>query len=465
MSDAKRKIIPKKHPMPHQEAEVRNKNFQEVALGYSEETALAEAVRCIQCKNTPCMQGCPVGINIPGFIKKIAEHDFAGAIDILKDKNNLPAICGRVCPQENQCEKYCTIGKKNEPVAIGRLERFAADWEMQQPPKPVEIAASNGKKVAIVGSGPSGLTCAAGLAKLGYQVTVMEALHIPGGVLVYGIPEFRLPKAIVAREIDSISKLGVDIKCNYVVGKLNTVDELLNEGYDAVYIGTGAGLPSFMNIPGENLNGIYSANEYLTRSNLMKAYRFPEYLTPIRVGKRAAIIGGGNVAMDAARTSLRLGAEAHIVYRRSMSELPARAEEVEHAHEEGVIFDLLTSPIEFKGNAEGRVTSMICQRYELGEPDASGRRSPVPIPGDTFEMEVDTVVMSIGQGPNPLVQSTTPDLETNKWGNIVADEDGRTSKPGVFAGGDIVTGAATVILAMGAGKKAAQAIDEYLKNK
>ena len=465
MSNSKRKIIPKKHPMPHQEAEVRNKNFEEVAFGYDEETAVAEAGRCIQCKKSNCMEGCPVDINIPGFIKMISERNFEGAIQIIKEKNNLPAICGRVCPQENQCEKFCTVGKKNEPVAIGRLERFVADWELKQGTRTVQPTPSNGKKVAIVGSGPSGLTCAANLATLGYGVTILEALHIPGGVLVYGIPEFRLPKAIVAQEIENIAKLGVEIKCNYVVGKLNTVDELLNEGYDAVYIGTGAGLPSFMNIPGENLNGIYSANEFLTRNNLMKAYRFPEYQTPIRVGNRVAVIGGGNVAMDAARTSLRLGAEAHIVYRRSMEELPARAEEVEHAQEEGIIFDLLTSPIEFKGNEEGRLTSMICQRYELGEPDESGRRRPVPIKGDIYEIEVDTVVMSIGQGPNPLVQQTTPDLETNKWGNIVADEDGSTSKPGVFAGGDIVTGAATVILAMGAGKKAAQAIHEYLQNK
>ncbi len=465
MSNSKRKIIPKKHPMPHQEAEVRNKNFEEVAFGYDEETAVAEAGRCIQCKNSNCMEGCPVDINIPGFIKMISERNFEGAIQIIKEKNNLPAICGRVCPQENQCEKFCTVGKKNEPVAIGRLERFVADWELKQGTRTVQPTPSNGKKVAIVGSGPSGLTCAANLATLGYGVTILEALHIPGGVLVYGIPEFRLPKAIVAQEIENIAKLGVEIKCNYVVGKLNTVDELLNEGYDAVYIGTGAGLPSFMNIPGENLNGIYSANEFLTRNNLMKAYRFPEYQTPIRVGNRVAVIGGGNVAMDAARTSLRLGAEAHIVYRRSMEELPARAEEVEHAQEEGIIFDLLTSPIEFKGDEEGRLTSMICQRYELGEPDESGRRRPVPIKGDIYEIEVDTVVMSIGQGPNPLVQQTTPDLETNKWGNIVADEDGCTSKPGVFAGGDIVTGAATVILAMGAGKKAAQAIHEYLQNK
>ncbi len=462
----KKKLIPKKHPMPHQEARIRCHNFEEVALGYSEETAVAEAERCIQCKNRNCVEGCPVEVDIPGFIKKITEHDFAGAIKIIKEKNNLPAICGRVCPQENQCEKFCTMGKKNEPVAIGRLERFVADWEMKhQPQSASAVKTVSNKRVAIVGSGPSGLTAAADLAMLGYQVTVMEALHVPGGVLVYGIPEFRLPKAIVAREIENIARLGVEIKTNCVIGKLNTVDELLADGYDAVYIGTGAGLPSFMNIPGENFNGVYSANEFLTRNNLMKAYRFPEYLTPIKVGRKIAVIGGGNVAMDAARTGLRLGAESHIVYRRTFEEMPARREEMDHAKEEGVIFDLLVSPIEIKGNDEGRVTSMICQRYELGEPDESGRRKPVPIKGDTYEMEVDTVVMAIGQGPNPLVQQTTPDLKTNKWGNIVADDNGVTSKPGVFAGGDIVTGAATVILAMGAGKKAARSIHEYLQNK
>jgi len=464
-SKPKRKIIPKKHPMPHQEPGVRCHNFEEVALGYTEDTAVLEAERCIQCKNTPCVEGCPVGINIPNFIKKIAERDCVGAIGIIKEKNNLPAICGRVCPQENQCEKFCTLGKKNEPVAIGRLERFVADWELSKGIKPAPISKNNGEKVAIVGSGPSGLTAAANLVGLGYKVTVFEALHVAGGVLVYGIPEFRLPKAIVKQEIDNIAKLGVEIKTNYVVGKLNTVDELLEEGYDAVYIGTGAGLPRFMNIPGENLNGVYSANEFLTRNNLMKAYRFPEYMTPIRVGKRVAVIGGGNVAMDAARTALRLGAESYIIYRRSFDEMPARREEMVHAKEEGVNFELLNSPIEIKGNEEGRVTSIVCQRYELGEPDESGRRRPVPIEESEYEIPVDTVVIAIGQGPNPLVQQTTPDLETNKWGNIVADESGQTSKPGVFAGGDIVTGTATVILAMGAGKKAAQAIHEYLQSK
>jgi len=461
----KKQLIPKKYPMPHQEAEVRSHNFEEVALGYTEETAVAEAGRCIQCKNRNCVEGCPVDVDIPEFIKKITERDFTGAIKIIKEKNNLPAICGRVCPQENQCEKFCTMGKKNEPVAIGRLERFVADWEMANQLEPMVPQKSiTKKKVAIVGSGPSGLTAAADLAMLGHQVTVMEALHIPGGVLVYGIPEFRLPKSIVAHEIENIAKLGVEIKPNFVVGKLNTVDELLEDGYDAVYIGTGAGLPSFMSIPGENFNGVYSANEFLTRNSLMKAYRFPDYLTPIKVGQRVAVIGGGNVAMDAARTALRVGAEAYIVYRRSFEEMPARREEMEHAMEEGVHFELLTSPIEIKGNAEGRVVSMVCQRYELGEPDESGRRKPVPIKGDIIEIAVDTVVMAIGQGPNPLVQQTTPDLKTNKWGNIMADDNGVTSKPGVFAGGDIVTGAATVILAMGAGKKAAASIHNYLQS-
>jgi glutamate synthase (NADPH/NADH) small chain len=460
----KRKIIPKKHPMPYQDPKVRCNNFEEVALGYAEETAVIEASRCIQCKNSPCVEGCPVGIDIPAFIKMISERDFAGAINKIKEKNYLPAICGRVCPQESQCESKCTVGKKNEPVAIGRLERFVADWEMAQGLDSTPEIQPNSKKVAIVGSGPSGLTAAACLALKGYQVTVFEALHVAGGVLIYGIPEFRLPKRIVAREIENISKLGVDIRVNAVVGKLNSINELLEQGYDAVYIGTGAGLPYFMNIPGENLNGVYSANEFLTRNNLMKAYKFPEYLTPIRVGDRVAVIGGGNVAMDSARTALRLGAESHIIYRRTLKEMPARHEEIEHAMEEGVQFEYLASPIEIKGNEEGRVTSIICQKYELGEPDASGRRTPVPIAGETFEIPVDTVIMAIGQGPNPLVPQTTPDLETNKWGNIIADAaTGATSMKGVYAGGDVVTGAATVILAMGAGKAAADAIDEYLK--
>ncbi len=463
MSREKRKIIPQKYPMPYQEPGERCSNFEEVALGYSKETAVLEAERCIQCKNSPCIDGCPVGINIPAFIAMIAEGDFAGAINKVKEKNYLPAICGRVCPQESQCEVKCTIGKKNEPVAIGRLERFIADWEMNQGLESRPEIKPNGRKVAIVGSGPSGLATAAGLAVKGYQVTVFEALHIAGGVLSYGIPEFRLPKKIVAREIENISKLGVDIRVNAVVGKLNSIDELLEQGFDAVYVGTGAGLPYFMNIPGENLNGVYSANEFLTRNNLMKAYKFPQYHTPIRVGDKVAVIGGGNVAMDSARTALRLGAESRIIYRRTLREMPARYEEIEHAMEEGVQFDYLASPREIKGNEEGRVTSIICQRYELGEADESGRRRPVPIPGEVFEMLVDTVIMAIGQGPNPLVPQTTPDLDTNQWGNIVADENGQTSKPGVFAGGDIVTGAATVILAMGAGKKASEAIHEYLQ--
>ncbi len=464
MSQEKRKIIPKKQPMPYQDPGVRCSNFEEVALGYSEETAVLEANRCIQCKNSPCIDGCPVGIDIPAFIKMIAERDFAGAISKIKEKNYLPAICGRVCPQESQCENKCTIGKKNEPVAIGRLERFIADWEMAQGLESTPDITPNGKKVAIVGSGPSGLTTAACLGLKGYQVTVFEALHVAGGVLIYGIPEFRLPKKIVAREIENISKLGVDIRVNAVVGKLNSIDELLEQGYDAVYIGTGAGLPYFMNIPGENLNGVYSANEFLTRNNLMKAYKFPDYLTPIRVGDRVAVIGGGNVAMDSARTALRLGAESNIIYRRTIKEMPARYEEIEHAMEEGVQFEYLASPIEIKGNTEGRVTSIICQKYELGDPDESGRRSPIPIPGEVFEIPVDTVIMAIGQGPNPLVPQTTPDLKINKWGNIMADaETGATSMKGVYAGGDVVTGAATVILAMGAGKSAAQAIDEYLQ--
>lgn len=460
-------LVTEKNPMPSQDAAVRRKNFNEVAMGYSEEAALAEAARCIQCAKPNCQKGCPVEVPIKEFIGLVQKKDFAGAISKIKEKNNLPAICGRVCPQESQCEKYCNIGKKAEPVGIGRLERFAADWELAQGVKAPEIEASTGKKVAVIGAGPAGLTCAADLAKMGHQVTVFEALHVAGGVLMYGIPEFRLPKRIVQTEIDTIRKMGVDIQVNAVVGKVTSVDELMEQGYDAVFIGTGAGLPYFMNIPGENLIGVYSANEFLTRTNLMKAYDFPNNATPINVGRRVAVIGAGNVAMDGARTALRLGAEeSYIVYRRSAEEMPARHEEVEHAEEEGVIFKLLTSPIEFHGDDQGRVVGMTCVRFELGEPDASGRRSPVRIPGSEFYMEIDTVVMAIGQGPNPLVLRTTPGLELNRRGNIVADEEtGATSKPGVFAGGDIVTGAATVILAMGAGKKAARAIDEYLKQK
>ncbi|HRX21374.1 MAG TPA: NADPH-dependent glutamate synthase [Syntrophomonadaceae bacterium] len=462
----KEKARVERQAMPHQDAAARVTNFSEVALGFSEELALLEASRCLDCKKPTCMDGCPVEIEIPEFIKHIKAHDYQMAIDTIKRKNNLPAICGRVCPQENQCEKYCVLGKKFEPVAIGRLERFAADWEMNQPEKAEkDLPGKSGKKVAVVGAGPAGLTAAADLAILGHEVVVFEALHTPGGVLVYGIPEFRLPKAIVEREIKGIKQLGVEIKTNMVVGAINTIDELLASGFDAVFIGTGAGLPYFMEIPGENLNGVYSANEFLTRTNLMKGYLFPEYLTPIRIGKRVAVIGAGNVAMDSARTALRLGAEeSYIVYRRSEKEMPARQEEIEHAREEGVQFRLLTSPVEIIGDENGWVKSLICQKFELGEPDASGRRRPVAIHGSEYEMEMDTVVMAIGQGPNPLVPRTTPDLQLNRNGNIVADEaSGQTSKKAVFAGGDIVTGAATVIQAMGAGKKAAKAIHEYLK--
>ncbi|HWP96917.1 MAG TPA: NADPH-dependent glutamate synthase [Syntrophomonadaceae bacterium] len=452
--------------MPTQDPAVRVTNFSEVALGYDAQTAVLEAARCLSCKKAPCKDGCPVGVDIPSFIKLIKDGDFGGAINKIKEKNSLPAICGRVCPQESQCEKYCLLSKKGDAVGIGRLERFAADYEMSRGEAQLKTpAAPSGRQVAIVGSGPSGLTAAADLCLLGHDVTLFEALHTPGGVLVYGIPEFRLPKGIVAREIETIEKMGVEIRTNMVIGKIHTLDELLNSTYDAIFIGTGAGLPYFMNIPGENLNGVYSANEFLTRANLMKAYLFPEHLTPIYVGQRVAVVGGGNVAMDAARTALRLGArESFIIYRRSDKEMPARHEEVEHAHEEGVQFHFLTSPTAIEGDEQGWVKGLNCLRYELGEPDASGRRSPVPIPGSDFFMSMDTVIMAIGQGPNPLVPQTTPDLETNRWGNIVADEGtGRTSKTAVFAGGDVVTGAATVILAMGAGKKAAQAIDEYLK--
>lgn len=464
----KKTIIPNKHPMPAQDAVVRAKNFNEVALGYDEETVVAEAQRCLQCKKEPCRQGCPVEVDIPAFIKLVAERDFAGAIMKLKEKNALPAVCGRVCPQENQCEKYCTVGKKNEPVGIGRIERFCADWELANGVLPQKVAPPTGKKVAIVGSGPSGLTCAADLAKQGHAVTIFEALHVAGGVLMYGIPEFRLPKAVVQAEVQNLKKLGVDIQVNAVVGKFATVDELMEEGgFDAVFLGTGAGLPYFMNIPGENACGVYSANEFLTRTNLMKAYLFPGYDTPIRVGKKVAVLGGGNVAMDAARTALRLGAEeSWIVYRRSKNELPARHEEAEHAEEEGVKFAFLTSPTKIIYDDNYWVTGMECLRYELGEPDASGRRSPVPVKGSEFIIDVETVVVAIGQGPNPLVPRTTKGLDCNKKGNIVADlETGATSKPGVYAGGDVVTGAATVILAMGAGRAAARSIHAYLSEK
>ena len=463
-------LVLEKHKMPEQDPKVRAHNFEEVALGYDEETAIAEAERCLNCKVPQCRKGCPVSVRIPEFIQKIKAHDFAAAIDIIKGDNALPAVCGRVCPQENQCEKLCILGKRGEPVGIGRLERFAADWQLAQEEevKPVEFA-PDAQKVAIIGAGPAGLSCAGDLAKKGYRVTIFEALHVAGGVLSYGIPEFRLPKdGVVQKEVENLRKLGVTIELNSVVGRLYTIDELMEEeGFDAVFVGTGAGLPHFMNIPGENLNGVYSANEFLTRCNLMKAYRFPDFAMPIHVGRGVAVVGGGNVAMDAARTALRLGAEkVYIVYRRSEEELPARREEVHHAKEEGINFRLLNNPVEILGNEDGWVKAIRCIKMELGEPDDSGRRRPVPIEGSEFELPVDTVIMSIGTGPNPIVATTTPGMDTTKRGNIVADEEtGATTKEGVFAGGDIVTGAATVILAMGAGKKAAAAIDEYLQKK
>jgi glutamate synthase (NADPH) small chain len=466
---AKKKITQKtKNPMPCADPHERAHTFGEVALGYTTEVAVQEATRCILCKNQPCIAGCPVEIDIPTFIRQIAEADFEAAFRTMIDKNVLPAICGRVCPQEEQCEKLCTLGVKHEPVAVGRLERFIADWAAEVGfvdgyTKP----APTGHRVAVVGSGPAGLTVAADLAKMGHEVTMFEALHKPGGVLIYGIPEFRLPKAIVEREIESLRLLGVDIKVNHVIGLTFTVDELFSElGYEAVFIATGAGLPWFPNIPGVNLIGVYSANEYLTRSNLMKAYLFPECDTPAVKGKRVAVIGGGNTAMDAVRTALRLGAEhAYLIYRRSRKEMPARAEEIEHAEEEGVDIMLLAAPTAVIGDESMKVRALECIRMELGEPDASGRRSPVPKPGSEFVLEVDTVVFAIGQGANPLIRSTTPDLPVNKWGNIIADNDtGATRKPGVFAGGDIVTGGATVISAMGAGRRAARAIDQYLRH-
>ena len=464
-----------RNAMPVQDALVRAHNFDEVALGYTEEQAIDEANRCLNCKNMPCVDGCPVKIHIPEFISKIKEGDFEGAYQIITKSSSLPAVCGRVCPQETQCESKCVRGIKGESVGIGRLERFVADWHntfcTEEPVKPT----SNGHRVAIVGSGPSGLTCAGDLAKKGYEVTVFEALHTAGGVLVYGIPEFRLPKRIVAKEVDTLKKLGVKIETNVVIGKTLTVDELFEMGFEAVFIGSGAGLPNFMGIPGESLKGVYSANEFLTRSNLMKSYlQNPE--TPIMKGGKVAVVGGGNVAMDAARTALRLGAEkVYIVYRRSMEELPARREEVEHAEEEGIEFRLLCNPTEILGYnnpddprdpRNGFVTGMTCVRMELGEPDERGRRRPVVIPNSEFTIDVDTVIMSIGTSPNPLIKSTTEGLEVNKWQCIVADEEfGKTSKEGVYAGGDAVTGAATVILAMGAGKAGAKGIDEYLSNK
>ena len=455
-----------KTPAREQEPNIRNKNFKEVSQGYDEELALNEASRCLNCKNMPCVSGCPVNVRIPEFIAKIAAHDYEGAYAIIKTTNSLPAICGRVCPQENQCESKCVRGIKGEPVGIGRLERFAADYAMAKGSAPAEIPAPNGKKVAVIGSGPAGLTCAGDLAKLGYEVHIFEALHTPGGVLVYGIPEFRLPKTIVQKEIDTLKELGVEIDTNVVIGKTISIDELMEEyGYDAVFIGSGAGLPRFMNIPGESLNGVYSANEFLTRVNLMKAYK-PDSTTPIQHGKKVVVVGGGNVAMDAARCAKRLGADVTIVYRRAMEELPARKEEVEHAMEEGIEFKLLTNPVSIEGNADGWVDGITCQVMELCEPDASGRRSPKAVQGSEFTIDADCVIMAIGTSPNPLIKSTTKGLETQRWGGIVADDEtGKTSREGVYAGGDAVTGAATVILAMGAGKNAAAAIDRYISEK
>ena len=464
MRDMAKKIIPNKTPMREQPPKERAKNYDEVPYGYSEKEAMQEARRCLQCKKPICIKGCPVEIDIPGFIQLIAEGNFRGAIEKLKEKNVLPAVCGRVCPQEDQCEKLCVLAKKFEPVAIGRLERFAADWERAHGESSVpKIPRSTGKKVAIIGAGPGGLTVAGDLIMLGHAVTIFEALHKPGGVLVYGIPEFRLPKVIVYREVDYLIKCGVVLIVDFIVGKTATIDQLL-EDFDAVYIGTGAGLPWFMNIPGENLNGVYSANEYLTRSNLMKAYLFPEYDTPIVRGKNVAVIGGGNVAMDCARTALRLGADkVHNVYRRSRKEMPARDEEIHHAEQEGVIFDILTNPLKYIGDKNNWVKEMECIRMRLGEPDASGRRRPVPMEGSNFITTVDTVVCAIGQSPNPLIPQTTPDLTIGKWGNIeVCPETGKTSKKGCWAGGDVVRGGATVILAMGDGRVAAMSMHEYL---
>lgn len=455
----------KKNEMPSQEPSVRNRNYDEVALGYSEETAVLEAERCLNCKNMPCVSGCPVNIKIPAFIKRIADRDYEGAYKIIAESSSLPAVCGRVCPQESQCEAKCVRGVKGEPVGIGRLERFAADWHNAHSTEAVVKPESNGHRVAVIGSGPSGLTCAGDLAKMGYDVTVFEALHTAGGVLVYGIPEFRLPKAIVKKEIDTLCRLGVKIETNVVIGKALSIDELFEDGFEAVYIGTGAGLPKFMGIPGENLNGVYSANEFLTRINLMKAYRDGAD-TPVMHARKVAVVGGGNVAMDAARCAKRLGAEeVYIVYRRGEAELPARREEVEHAKEEGIIFRLLTNPVEILSDENSFVAGIKCVEMGLGEPDASGRRRPVEIEGSEFTIDVDSVIMSIGTSPNPLIKSTTKGLETEKWGGIIADENGQTSRTAVYAGGDAVTGAATVILAMGAGKTAAHAIDEYIQTK
>ncbi len=457
----------KKVPVREQDPKVRATNFEEVCYGYNQEEAMEEATRCINCKNAKCVQGCPVAIDIPGFIHEVKEGNIEEAYKIIGKASALPAICGRVCPQESQCEGKCIRGIKGEPVSIGKLERFVADYALEHDLKPEKAESTNGHKVAVIGSGPAGLTCAGDLAKLGYEVTVFEALHELGGVLVYGIPEFRLPKQkVVAKEIDKVKELGVQFETNVVIGKSTTIDQLIEEeGFEAVFIGSGAGLPKFMGIPGENANGVFSANEYLTRSNLMKAFD-DSYDTPIAAGQKVAVVGGGNVAMDAARTALRLGAEVHIVYRRSEEELPARVEEVHHAKEEGIIFDLLTNPTEIVVDDNGYVKGMKCVKMELGEPDASGRRRPVVVEGSEFEMELDTVIMSLGTSPNPLISSTTEGLEVNKWKCIVAEEEnGKTTKEGVYAGGDAVTGAATVILAMGAGKAGAKGIHEYLSNK
>ena len=459
-------MIPRQ-PMPEQKPEERVANFLEVPSGYDPETAVREANRCLRCPKKPCVGGCPVSVDIPGFIRLIAEGDFIGAARKIKETNSLPAVCGRVCPQEEQCEILCVRGKKGEPVAIGRLERFAADYERASgevsiPP----IPPSTGKRVAVIGSGPSGLTAAGDLAKMGHEVTVFEALHKPGGVLVYGIPEFRLPKAIVQAEVDYLAKLGVRFEFNSVIGRIDTIDDLLADGYDAVYVATGAGAPVFLGIPGENLGGIFSANEYLTRSNLMKGYRYPEYDTPMPKSRRVVVLGGGNVAMDSARTARRLGPEkVTVLYRRTAVEMPARKEEIHHAEEEDIEFRFLTAPIEFLGDERNMVRAIRCLAMELGEPDSSGRRRPVPIPGSEFEVEADTVIVAIGNLPNPLVPNTTPDLPLDRRGNIIADESGRTGKEGVFAGGDIVTGAATVIQAMGAGRIAAKSIHDYVMNK
>ncbi len=466
LSTKERLKIPRQ-PMPEQDPHERIKNFREVPLGYTPELAMKEAQRCLQCPDPPCVKGCPVEIDIPGFIKKIEEGDFLGAVRVIKKTNLLPAITGRVCPQDEQCEAECVLGKKFKPVAIGNLERFVADYERENnlieiPPR----ESPKGKKVAVIGAGPAGLTVAADLIQKGYEVTIFEALHKPGGVLVYGIPEFRLPKSIVQKEIELLEKLGVEIVTDFVVGKTATIDELMEkEGYDAVFIGIGAGLPWFLNIPGENLIGVYSANEYLTRVNLMKAYMFPDYDTPLIESRRIAVIGGGNTAMDAARTALRSGAEkVYLIYRRSRKEMPARTEEIAHAEEEGVEFVFLTNPVEFIGDEEGRLKAVRVIKMQLGEPDESGRRRPIPVPGTEYEIEVDTAIVAIGNSSNPLLLQTTPDIETNKWGNIIVDPaTGKTSKKGVFAGGDIVRGEATVILAMGDGRVAARAIDEYLQ--